>query len=126
MAEIISNLKPKTSTGIDNVSSKLLRQTKDSITESLTIIVSQMLKTGTFPELLKASNVIHIYKKGDNSNLSNYKPIALLPSISKIFENPILTRLTECLKNNNIIHSHQYGFRKFHSQSMLHFILQIT
>ena len=49
VAEIIGNLKPKTSTGIDNVSSKLLRQTKDSITESLTIIVNQMLKTGTFP-----------------------------------------------------------------------------
>ena len=42
VAEIIGNLKPKTSTGIDNISSKLLRQTKDSITESLTIIVNQM------------------------------------------------------------------------------------
>ena len=73
VAEIIGNLKPKTSTGIDTISSKLLRQTKDSITESLTIIVNQMLKTGTFPELLKISKVIPLYKKGDNSNLSNYR-----------------------------------------------------
>ena len=51
----IGNLKPKTSTGIDNISSKLLKLTKDSITESLTIIVNQMLKSGTFPELLKTS-----------------------------------------------------------------------
>ena len=63
MAEIIGNLKPKTSTGIDTISSKLLRQTKDIITESLTIIVNQMLKTGTFPELLKISKVIPLYKK---------------------------------------------------------------
>ena len=49
VAEIIGNLKPKTSTGIDHISSKLFRQTKDSITESLTIIVNQMLITGTFP-----------------------------------------------------------------------------
>ena len=63
VAEIIGNLKSKTSTGIDNISSMLLRQTKDSITESLTIIVNQMLKTGTFPELLKTSKVITLYKK---------------------------------------------------------------
>ena len=62
-----------------------------SITDSLTIIVNQMLKTGTFPELLKNSKVIPLYKKGDNLNLSNYKPIPLLPSISKIFERVILT-----------------------------------
>ena len=60
-----------------------------------------MLKTGTFPELLKTSKVIPLYKKGDNSNLSNYRPIALLPSISKIFEKAILTQLTEYFENNS-------------------------
>ena len=74
-----------------------------------------MLKIGTFPELLKTSKVIPLYKKGDNSNLSNYRPIALLPSISKIFEKAILAQLTEYLENYSIIHPHQYGFRKFHS-----------
>ena len=74
-----------------------------------------MLKTGTFPELLKSSKVIHLYKKGYNLNLSNYKPIPLLPSFSKIFEKAILTQLIEYLENNSIIHPHQYGFRKFHS-----------
>ena len=63
---------------------------------------------GTFPELLKSSKVIPLYKKGDNSNLSNYRPIALLPSISKIFEKTILTQLTEYLENNSILHPHQY------------------
>ena len=129
VAELIGNLKPKTSTGIDKISGNLLKQTKDSITESLSIIVNQMLKTGTFPELLKTSKVIPLYKKGDNSNLSNYIYrsiyIALLPSISKLFEKAILTQLTEYLENNSIIHPHQYGFRKFYSTE-LHFILQIT
>ena len=77
VAELIGNLKPKTSTGIDKISGNLLKQTKDSITESLSIIVNQMLKTGTFPELLKTSKVIPLYKKGDNSNLSNYMYIDL-------------------------------------------------
>ena len=47
--------------------------------------------------------------------MSNYRPIAFLPSISKIFEKAILTQLTKYLENNSIIHPHQYGFRKFHS-----------
>ena len=66
-----------------------------------------MFKTGTFPELLKSSKVIPLYKKGDNSNLSNYRPIALLPSISKIFEKDGLTQLIKYLENNSIIHPHQ-------------------
>ena len=97
VAEIIGNLKPITSRGIDNIPSKLLKQTKSSIAESLTIMVNQKLKTGTFPKLLKTSIVIPLYKEGDNLNLSNYRPIALLPSISKIIERHILTQLTEYL-----------------------------
>ena len=115
VAQIIDNLKPKTSTGIDNISSKLLKRTTDSITAPLTIIINQMMASGIFPDALKVSKVIPLYKKGDESNLSNYRPIALLPSISKIFEKAILTQLTLYLEDNKIIHPHQYGFRKFHS-----------
>ena len=115
VAQIIDNLKPKTSTGIDNISSKLLKRTTDSITSPLTIIINQMMASGIFPDALKVSKVIPLYKKGDESNLSNYRPIVLLPSISKIFEKAILTQLTLYLEDNKIIHPHQYGFRKFHS-----------
>ena len=115
VAQIIDNLKPKTSTGIDNISSKLLKQTKSSITAPLTIIVNQMMATGIFPDALKISKVIPLYKKGDEANLSNYRPITLLPSISKVFEKAILTQLTLYLEDNKIIHPHQYGFRKSHS-----------
>ena len=66
MAKIIGNLEPITSKSIDNIPSKLLKQTKSSITESLTIMVNQKLKTGTFPKLLKTSIVLPLYKEGDN------------------------------------------------------------
>ena len=68
-----------------------------------------------FPDLLKISKVVPLYKKDDDSNLSNYRPISLLPSISKIFEKVLLEQLTTYLDNNNLIHNHQYGFRKRHS-----------
>ena len=115
ISRIISGLKPKTSTGIDNISNKLLKFVKNVISEPLSIIINQMLKLSIFPDLLKISKVVPLYKKDDDSNLSNYRPISLLPSISKIFEKVLLEQLTTYLDNNNLIHNHQYGFRKRHS-----------
>ena len=74
-----------------------------------------MFQIGKFPDLLKISKVLPIYKKDDDSLFSNYRPISLLPSVSKYFERAIMIQLTEYLEDNKLIHSNQYGFRKFHS-----------
>ena len=66
-----------------------------------------MMASGIFPDALKVSKIIPLYKKDDESNLSNYKPITLLPSISKIFKKAILTQLTLYLEDSKIIHPHQ-------------------
>ena len=81
ISRIISSLKPKTSNGVDNLSNKLLKFVKNVISEPLSIIINQMLKLGISPDSLKISKVVPLYKKGDDSNLSNYRPISLLPSI---------------------------------------------
>ena len=83
--------------------------------EPLTVIINQMLNVGILPDSLKISKVIPIYKKNDNAIFSNYRPISLLPFISKIFEKIILEQITTYLDSNNLIHKHQYGFRKNHS-----------
>ena len=115
ISRIINDLKPKTSTGVDSVSNKLLKFVKNVISEPLSIIINQMLKSGIFADLLKISKIVPLYKKDDDTNLSNYRPISLLPSISKIFEKVILEQLSTYLDNNNLIYKHQYGFRKHHS-----------
>ena len=74
-----------------------------------------MLNTGVFLDLLKISRVIPIYKKEDDTIFSNYRPISLLPSISKIFEMVILIQLATYWNRKNLIYKHQYGFRKSHS-----------
>ena len=114
-SRIIDSLKPKTSTGVDCISNKLLKFERNVISEPLTIIINQMLNVDVFPDLLKISKVIPIYKKEDDTIFSNYRPISLLPSISKIFEKAILEQLATYLDSNNLIHKHQYGFRKNHS-----------
>ena len=115
IGNIINSLKPKVSSGIDSISNKLLKEVKEAIVIPPTIIINQILMSGVFPNLLKTSKVIPLYKKDDNTKMSNYRPIVLLPSISKIFEKVILPQLRKYLDENNLICEKQYGFRKNHS-----------
>jgi hypothetical protein len=70
-----------------------------------------VLTTGTFPDRLQFSEIIPIYKKGDKTLISNYRPISLLPVFSKIFEKIVYKRLYYHLTLNNILVKEQFGFR---------------
>ena len=70
-----------------------------------------MLFSGTFPARLKFAEVKPSYKKGERTDISNYRPISILPSFSKIFEKIILTRLIQHLDHNMILADEQFGFR---------------
>ena len=116
--KIIEHLKNKTSTGTDGISNKLIKTAKKELIKPLTIIINQMLHTGIFPEPLKISKVVPLYKANDQMLLSNYRPIALLPSLSKIFEYVLLEQLTNYFVENNLLSPHQYGFRAKHSTEL--------
>ena len=77
-----------------------------------------MLYTGIFPNALKMSKTIPLFKKGDASNMSNYMPISLLPTISKVFERVIYSQLYHYFNNNNLLSEQQYGFRAHHSTEL--------
>ena len=115
---IIENLKNKTSTGIDGLSNQLIKMAKNVLVKPLTIIINQMIVTGIFPDQLKISKVIPLYKAKDQTILSNYRPIALLPSISKIFEYVLLEQITNYFLDNNMLSPQQYGFRSNHSTEL--------
>ena len=69
-----------------------------------------MLSSGVFPETFKKSKIIPLYKKGDSSLLSNYRPISLLPTISKIFERIIYNQLYQYFNDNELLAEQQcYG-----------------
>ena len=82
------------------------------------------LTTGVFPDSLKKAHLTPIPKEGDNCNLSNYRPIPVLPVFSKVFEKVAYTQLYDYLENNSILHKQQYGFRakKSTTKAILHFL----
>ena len=77
-----------------------------------------MIHTGTYPQQLKIAKVTPIFKANDKEQFSNYRPISLLPSISKIFESVIYQQLMKYLLENKLLSLQQYGFRANHSTEL--------
>ena len=111
-------MKSKNSSGNDDISNRLLKSIKCEISKPLTIIINQSLETGIFPDALKVAKVKPLFKKGDNCCLNNYRPISLLPTISKIFERVMYTQLYYYFNVNNLLSEQQYGFRSQHSTEL--------
>jgi hypothetical protein len=80
----------------------------------LTYIFNQAISLCTFPHEWKIARVIPLFKNGKRNLSGNYRPISVLPAISKIMERILYTQLYEYLSANNILSEHQFGFRKFH------------
>jgi len=116
--KIINELKPKTSRGVDNISNNLIKLIKFEIVKPLTMIINQCMNIGMFPDKMKIAKVLPIYKKGENTYFENYRPISILPSVSKVFERIIHNQLYNYFNDNNLFYENQYGFRKHHSTEL--------
>ena len=111
----INNLQTKNSCGYDDISSKLLKVIAPVIIKPLTLLINQVLNTGIFPDKLKIAKVIPIYKKGDPQLFKNYRPISLLPTISKVLEKILHKQLSSYSEECGIFFPNHYGFRPKHS-----------
>ena len=118
ISRFISNLKNKSSFGHDNISNILLKKSKEVLIQPLTLLINQTLSTGIFPNELKISRVKPLYKNGEVSQICNYRPISLLPSLSKIFEYVIFHQLFSYMENNKLLSCEQFGFRSGHSTEL--------
>ena len=113
--KIIDNLQPKNSSGHDGISTKLLKQMKNSLIKPITLVVNQSLKTGIFPDSLKIAKVIPLFKVDDDTLFNNYRPISILPAISKIFEKIMFIQTYVFFQEFRLFCNSQYGFRTGHS-----------
>ena len=119
----ICSLKYKSS-NINTIPVKILKSICDIISPYLTSIINRSLSTGVVPDNLKKARVTPIPKEGDKCNLSNYRPISVLPVFSNFFEKVAYKQLYDYFENNSILHRNQYGFRykKSTTQAILHFM----
>ena len=77
----------------------------------LTLSINQTLSTGIFPKKLKIAKVIPIFKKEEKTLIKNYRPISILPVMSKIVEYVMHTQLMQYFTSNKLFSSQQYGFQ---------------
>jgi hypothetical protein len=115
---IIDKLQPKNSSGDDGVSTKLIKYLKELISRPLTLLINQGLREGCFPDVLKTARVKSLFKKGDKRDPNNYRPISILPSVSKIFEKVMHKQIVSFFQTNNLFYESQYGFRAKHSTEL--------
>ena len=104
--------------GHDGLSTKILKLLCPDIVPFLTYLLNLCLLQGTFPNCFKNAIVVPIFKGGDRFLFNNYRPIALLPILSKILEKIVYSQLSSYLAEEGLLCEHQFGFRKNHSTFM--------
>ena len=113
--QLLSGLSAKKATGVDKISSKIIKIASPSISDSLTHIFNQSITLSLFPDEWKTARVIPIYKSGKRNVAGNYRPISVLSAISKIMEKILYDQLYDYLLNFKLLSDSQFGFQKFHS-----------
>ena len=109
--KMINELKPNKAVGLDKVSSRLLKDAADIIASSLTSLFKIFINIGCFPSTWKLAKISPLFKKGSKQDPSNYRPISVLPTISKLLEKTVHMQLYSYLCDNNLLSQKQSGFR---------------
>ena len=86
MLHLLKKIDDKKATGLDKIPCKLLKTAAGIIAPSLTVIFSKSILTGIYPSEWKTAKVTPVFKKSINSDPNNYRPISLIPIVSKFFE----------------------------------------
>ena len=111
ISNIIVSVNARKATGSNSIPNFALKEFKEELKKPLTIITNMSFITGQFPTKGKEARTIPSYKKGDKLQCYNYRPIFLLPNISKIIEKAMYARLYKFLEKYSSLYKKQFGFR---------------
>lgn len=109
---VIDNLNTKKSCGFDNISINMIKKSKRNICNILELLINNSFQTGIIPDKTKIAKITPIFKNGNKEHVTNYRPISVLPIISKIMEKIMNKRLLNFLQKSKFFYPNQYGFRK--------------
>ena len=112
ISDLIDDLNPNKKS---DIYCRILQLFKHKLTPVLTILFNNCMIAGIFPDPLKIAKVLPLFKSGDKNKIENYRPISILPILSKIFEKLINKRMIGFFDENDVIYEKQFGFRKQHS-----------
>ena len=122
--DALAKVKTTKSFGVDNISSYFLKLALPYIENSLAFLFNTSIETSQFPDSWKVARITPIFKEGDKTEKFNYRPISVLPVISKLFEKLVFNQLYHYMKDNSLFTSDQSGFLWLHST--LTFLLKMS
>ena len=114
---ILKNINPTKSAGVDNISGRFLQDGASVLSLPITQICNLSIRLSSFPTNCKIAKLKPIYKNGSKTDPQNYRPISLLPLISKVIEKVIHDQTQSYLSEKDILYKYQSGFRSNHSTS---------
>ena len=101
--------------GLDEIPPSFLKDTAYDISKPLAHIINCSLMNGVVPNDFKRAWVVPVYKSRAHYNFDNYRPISVLPAISKILEKCLHSQLIQHLEKNNLLSQNQFGFPNYRS-----------
>ena len=113
--KLLNDLCSTKATGLDKIPSKALKAAAPTIAPSLTYVFNNSILTCCFPFDWKMARLLPVYKKGPRSLPENYRPISILPVVSKLMERIMYDQLYRYFSENSILSKQQFGFRDFYS-----------
>lgn len=108
---VLMGLKSDSAPGWDNIPTSFLKLAKKEVVPIISHLANLCFSNGIFPSLLKQSIITPVFKNGDINDVNNYRPISVLPAISKIIEKLLNSRLIKYLNQYQLLSDAQYGFR---------------
>lgn len=109
---IIISLRTDSAAGWDGITTRMIKLSRQFLVSPIKHICDLCISQGVFPRCLKKAIVHPIYKGGDRGSVNNYRPISVLPALSKILEKVLNTRLVNFMEAHGILSDNQYGFRR--------------
>lgn len=118
MRDILTKLVSKRSRDRFGFTVDIIKSIKHLIVGPLTKLVNGCLGDSVFPDILKRAVVVPVFKKGDPDDPSNYRPISLLPILSKVFEKCLAVRIVKHFESRGLFADSQFGFRESRSTTL--------
>jgi len=114
----LKNLKRGKATGIDDLPNGLLKDSRSEIAKPLAYVINLSLRTATVPTSWKTALITPIHKSGSKTDANNYRPISVLPVVSKILEKAVQHQLMDYLEKNHLLSQKQFGYRRKRSTEL--------